>query len=36
MQVLPLIFECDGNKINFQDPESPDRYDWVKLGTDCN
>ena len=36
MQVLPLIFECDGNKINFQDPESPDRYDWVKVGTDCN
>lgn len=39
IQVLPLIFECDGGRINFQDPDSPDRYDWVRLGTDvtnCN
>ncbi|MBT3559458.1 MAG: hypothetical protein HN773_01200 [Flavobacteriaceae bacterium] len=35
-QVLPLIFECDGDRINFQDPDSPDRYDWVRLGADLN
>lgn len=36
---LPLILECDGNRINFQDPNSPDRYDWIRLGAnvdDCN
>ena len=36
MQVLPLIFECDGDRINFQDPESPDRYNWLRLGADVN
>jgi len=39
IQVLPLIFECEGDRINFQDPDSPDRYDWVRLGVDvtnCN
>jgi hypothetical protein len=39
IQVLPLIFECEGGRINFQDPDSPDRYDWVRLGADvtnCN
>lgn len=35
-QVLPLIFECDGGRVNFQDPQSPDRYDWVRLGVDEN
>ena len=35
-QVLPLIFECDGDRINFQDPDSPDRYDWARLGADLN
>ena len=37
--VLPLIFECGGNIINFQDPISPDRYNLYRLGTDldsCN
>ncbi len=36
IQVLPLIFECDGSIINFQDPDSPERYDWVRLGTDAS
>ena len=35
IQELPLIFECDGSLINFQDPDAPDRYDWVKLDSDC-
>ena len=38
MQVLPLIFECNGNIINFQDPLSPSNYDWWRVGidtTDC-
>ena len=36
VQILPLIFECDGDRINFQDPESSDRYNLVRLGSDCN
>lgn len=36
VQILPLIFECDGDLINFQDPESSDRYNLVRLGSDCN
>ena len=35
----PVIFECDGVRINFQDPEFPDRSDLVRLGADitnCN
>ena len=32
----PLIFECDGDRINVQDPNSPDRYDWIRLGADFN
>jgi hypothetical protein len=31
IQKLPVKFECDGGRINFQDPTSPDRYDWVRL-----
>lgn len=36
IQTLPLAFECDGERINFQDPTSPDRFDWVRLGSNCN
>lgn len=39
IQTLPLVFECDGNRINFQDPDSPDRNDWVRLeaiNNNCN
>lgn len=36
IQVLPLSFECEGDRINFRDPESPDRYDWVKLDANLN
>ena len=35
-QLMPLIFECNGGRINFQDPDYPERYDWVRLGADCN
>ena len=35
-QVFPLIFECNGGRVNFQDPDYPERYDWVRLGADCN
>ncbi|MFT5835078.1 MAG: hypothetical protein ACI97N_002723 [Cognaticolwellia sp.] len=34
--VSPIIFECDGGRINFQDPEFPDRSDFVRLGADVN
>jgi len=36
---LPLIFECDGDRISFQDLNAPDRNDLVRLGADlsgCN
>ena len=32
----PIIFECDGGRINFQDPEFPDRSDLVRLGANVN
>ena len=35
-QLMPLIFECNGGRINFQDPDYPERYDWVRLAADCN
>ena len=35
IQVLPINFECDGNRINFNDPNYPDRNDWIKLGALC-
>ena len=35
-QVFPLIFECNGGRVNFQDPDYPERYDWVRLGADRN
>lgn len=34
--VSPIIFECDGGRINFQDSEFPDRFDLVRLGADVN
>lgn len=33
--VWPLIFECNGSLINFQNPDYPDQVDWVKLDSDC-
>ena len=34
--VSPIKFECDGGRINFQDPEFPDRSDLVRLGSGCD
>ena len=34
--VSPLVFECQGDRVDFEDPEFPDRYDWVRLGADLS
>ena len=35
-QLMPLIFECNGGRINFLVPDYPERYDWVRLAADGN
>ncbi len=34
--VLPFVFECDGGRLNLQDPDFPDRVDFVRLGSACD
>ena len=36
LMVLPFVFECDGGRLNFQDPDFPDRVDFVRLGSACD